>query len=589
MAGIVVSGVSIADPGRVVAPAVNTWSRLEGLPLAADLEPALQAAVADPLWLLCRQWQFLELAGEDAGSPIDVRIEGELARLSRFRPGAVGDARDYADDGLALEVAVEAEPVRDHHARLAAEAGVHLQWLMNVGRLVNLFAAAYPVDPVDPEPGETGEADAFGMEWRAVAGVRGIDARKLLAALEPLRTSDGGLSGLPAQPDVPPDLQDRTLEALRRWLVWYEQAMVDPVTASAWDPSRLEYAFAVSAQTGAGPVVLTADEYADGTLDWYSLSPGTGSLGTGPASTSFTVPPVLPAPVQYQGKPADRFWEFEDAGVHFGAVDAGPTDLGRLLLLEFSLVYGNDWHVVPVRLPVGSLFRVTSCTVRDTFGVVTTLTRSRNATGPRWSVFDQPSDFFLLPPTLAAPLAGPAIERVQLARDEGANLAWGIEQLVQGTSGDPYERAEEASIAAGQSLDPLRAGVGLAYRLTSPVAEHWIPLVPVAAHPGLTGPNPVIQLERRALLRTDPDRGQRPVHPRGLVLRSDPRSAPEVEPPLRIEEEEIPREGAIVERAFSYARWFDGRTLLWLGRRKTAGRGESSSDLRYDVLRRPGG
>jgi hypothetical protein len=58
---------------------------------------------------------------------------------------------------------------------------------------------------------------------------------------------------------------------------------------------------------------------------------------------------------------------------------------------------------------------------------------------------------------------------------------------------------------------------------------------------------------------------------------------------LRIEEEEIPREGAIVERAFSYARWFDGRTLLWLGRRKTAGRGESSSDLRYDVLRRSGG
>jgi hypothetical protein len=177
---------------------------------------------------------------------------------------------------------------------------------------------------------------------------------------------------------------------------------------------------------------------------------------------------------------------------------------------------------------------------------------------------------------------------VQLARDEAANLAWGIEQLVQGTSGDPYERAEEASIAAGQQTTPTPAGAGLAYQLATPVAEHWIPLVPVAAHPGLTGPNPVIQLERRTLLHTDPDGSQRLVHPRGLVLRSDVASTPDAEPPLRIEEEEVPREGAVVERAFSYARWFDGRALLWLGRRKRAGRGESSSDLRYDVLRRSG-
>ena len=33
------------------------------------------------------------------------------------------------------------------------------------------------------------------------------------------------------------------------------------------------------------------------------------------------------------------------------------------------------------------------------------------------------------------------------------------------------------------------------------------------------------------------------------------------------------------------ARWFDGNPLLWIGRRKTIGRGEGSSGLRFDVVK----
>jgi len=53
---------------------------------------------------------------------------------------------------------------------------------------------------------------------------------------------------------------------------------------------------------------------------------------------------------------------------------------------------------------------------------------------------------------------------------------------------------------------------------------------------------------------------------------------------LRIEEEEVPREGAVVTRAFQFARWIDDRSLLWLGRRKRAGRGEGASGLRFDAI-----
>lgn len=203
MAGFTLSGASIATPGPSTTPAVHTWSRLEGLPLSADLEPALSAQVADPLWLLCRQWQFLEFAGEDAGTPIDVRVEGERADLSRYLPGRIGvdnatSARDYSGDDLGLEVSVEAEPVRAYHARLAVEAGVQLQWTLNVGRLNDLFTAAYPFVPVPAVDG-----DRVGAEWQALAGAHGIDARRLLAALAPLRDASGALTALPPEPVIP--------------------------------------------------------------------------------------------------------------------------------------------------------------------------------------------------------------------------------------------------------------------------------------------------------------------------------------------------------------------------------------------------
>jgi hypothetical protein len=51
---------------------------------------------------------------------------------------------------------------------------------------------------------------------------------------------------------------------------------------------------------------------------------------------------------------------------------------------------------------------------------------------------------------------------------------------------------------------------------------------------------------------------------------------------LALFDEEIPREGIRVTRAFERTRWLDGRTLLWVALRKRVGRGEGSSALRFD-------
>jgi hypothetical protein len=217
--------------------------------------------------------------------------------------------------------------------------------------------------------------------------------------------------------------------------------------------------------------------------------------------------------------------------------------------------------------------------------VVTSLTRAQDSVGSSWALFDVAGDYLFLPPTIAQTIGGEPVEQVQLSRDESANLAWGIERYVQGVSGDPYERAEEASIqAAQQQFDGPPVDAALVYRLATPVPEHWIPFVPVSAGFGGPGPNPAIRLERRALQRTEADGQHRRVHPKGVLLRTDPAQPPEAEPLQRIEEEEVPREGAIVERAFQYARWFDGHTLLWLGRRKHTGRGEQ---IKRPAVRHP--
>lgn len=596
-----------------VLPSITTWSRLEVHAASADLAPGLSAAVADPLWLLHRQWVFGELAGEDAGTPIDVRLRGERAVLERYHPGPLGAepaavAVDYAHGDVPLEVAVERELVRGRHPRLAAVAGQQLLRLLEAegaGETADAFVDQFPVAVEAPADGS---GDGAGEAWAALLAGRAVDGDAVAAAARPLVGADGRVTGIPDGVAVPPGARARVATALTRFLSAYDTMVSEPEDgeATAWRPERQEYALAVAAQSGGGPVVLRAEEYTDGRLDWWAFrasdGPGLGTATSPHPPEPYEVPATLPTPVRYPGMPGDRYWEMEDGRVNLGGLDAGPTDLGRLLLVEYALVYGSDWWLVPVELPVGSLFSVAELRVRDTFGVETRVEPSRNPSGSHWEMFElgqvgvprpRLADLFLLPPTLARRLEGDPVERVTLLRDEMANLAWGVEHVVPGASGEPVERSLEAARATlHQEVPDLGPDVQRIYRLMSPVPENWIPFEPVAtAAP--TDPDYDLAFERRVLLRTElqpsitpgeePRVVRREVHPRGLLLRSRPSEPVDTEPPLRIAEEEVPRDGAVVTRSFQYARWFDGRSFLWLGRAKRTGRGEGSSGLRYDA------
>ena len=325
---------------------------------------------------------------------------------------------------------------------------------------------------------------------------------------------------------------------------------------------------------GDTPLVLSAPDHDGGHLDWYSFDLAQASFVRG-VSRGLT---SLPVPVRYSGMPASRWWELESDDVNFGDLDAGPADLPRLLIANFATLYGNDWFVFPLAVPVGSLTEVEAVEVIDTFGDrhqirSTALLDSDGGGDGRsgddrrgggrtdvarpvgdgsrpWRFFElagdqvsksHPSPWLLVAPTLVTDVNGPPLEQVELARDEGANLAWAIERSVEGPLGRAVERASAwhaanpppwgpGASASGPDATRDYASQAWRYRLERPVPPWWIPLVP---EPIADTAQVVLRRARMSawdLLRNGPGWAQvrAPGHisgsPRGMPLRR-PRGA----------------------------------------------------------------
>lgn len=563
---------------------------LEPLVRSPGMEDGLQARLHDPLWLIARQWQFGALAASDGGSPALVEAETESAALTRWCPGApsVEASRPYDAGAVPLEALVEREPLPKPAARdlgLAVEAGLHFLRLLVIHG-ASRHAASFRRHYALAAP-PAAERDALDAETRRLVDVvagRVPDPVRLAADLGAAFGTAGERDGqLPAAPAIPLADRPKVTAAARAWLAWLttQGLSVGDGKADAWLPSRMEYAFAVGASMAAGEVVLSAPEYFEGSLDWYAfVGAPAAKLGSPAAPVTTTKRTLLPSAVTYRGMPSPRFWEFENARTSFGTTgetDASGPSLARLLLLEFALVYSGDWFLVPLELDAGSVSRIRSLVVTDSFGERTTVKHASAVDGPAspWRMFSVSgdpalADVFLLVPSLAQGLSGEPIEEVLLVRDEMANLAWAVERTVTAPSGRRLDRVrdyEERRRRTEPEAPPPSAG-GLTYRLGTTVPDYWIPLVPEQE-----AINGRIRL-RRGAMPTGSGTGR--VDARGRIL--------EPGGELLLNEEEAPREGARITRAYQYARWADGSTHVWIGRRKRPGRGEASSGLRFDVV-----
>ena len=140
------------------------------------------------------------------------------------------------------------------------------------------------------------------------------------------------------------------------------------------------------ASSAGGGVVFRAGDYAGDTLGWSEFDVDSSS-----PMPSFPLPPpapvklaTTPTPVRFGGMPSPRYWEFEDARFNFGNVDAAGHDLGRLLLLQFAALFGNDWFLVPVALDAGTVTLLDHVVVTDVFGRHFAISRGAD---PHWSLF----------------------------------------------------------------------------------------------------------------------------------------------------------------------------------------------------------
>ncbi|MDJ0628354.1 MAG: hypothetical protein QNJ44_08860 [Rhodobacter sp.] len=596
---VAVAGIQDYLALKIRKPTTIWWNRLEGEPRARDFTRALKAEVRDPLWLLTRQWQMGEFLADDAGSPVSAKLAWTTERVAAYSD-LDGAPRPYTGD-LPLEAVIEARSAAEVLAGRPANAALRLalgrRWekLLQAGghgARIGDFRTTYAFVAPDPVAKADFDVTAHPATWQMLAAVAGraVDGGTLLAHLATAGAlaSDGlGLAG--PEKDAIDTLGDQ-------FRTWAESRYLGPdETLETWLPRNLEYRARLSVPDGAAAAALAAPDHRGGRMDWFSFDAVSPGDGDGPgADPPLEVTSFMPATASFDGMPNTRHWTFEEGRVSFGAIRPDTTDLAKLLLIEFGLVFANDWFLVPLDLPTGSLTGIRGLAVTNVFGERRWVEPAVTRDGPTdsWQIFrftdkGRAEDRLFLPATTPAPLESRPVEAVAFIRDEVANMVWGIETTVPLADGGGYpgretaletHRRHQGSVAAAAA--PPATDANVKYTLMTTPAEHWIPFVPVH----VPGDTREVQLQRSALPRLLEGATGAPekIEPRTALLREGLDAVPQRA--YFIAEEEVERAGRSVELVWQRCRWTRGRVVTWLGHKVKTGRGEGSGGLAFDIL-----
>ena len=302
--------------------------------------------------------------------------------------------------------------------------------------------------------------------------------------------------------------------------------------------------------------------------------------------------------------------------MHFGDIAAAPGDLGRLLLADYVTVYGNDWYSIPLRLPLGTVSQVLDLKVYDTMGGFTPIAHAalgrRSPARPtsvpvvraeRRPVGEGEEGPAAPPATVAVGRSGRSDARTgrtgpRRSRQPGLGdraFRRGADRpgrrpapaLAHGDAARPGRRQSSVSSTRWatttssrrrrtgrdsryrrSSLPPDRpkptdddeytpTAESWRYRLESTAPPFWVPFVPRRIGNGAQFRLRRARMQEWELL--DPS----VTGAKGELLQ--PRQ------PMVIEEEEVPRGGATLERRWQTARWTDGSLHVWLQRTKRLG------------------
>jgi hypothetical protein len=391
--------------------------RLEPDPHQRDLARGWAAELADPAWLLGRQWQMGEHQGEDASSPVRVDITSRGTAIEPL-PGQPG--LDPAT--VPAEAVLESEPG---------------DWWtpgrrVRAGRLVAASAESHGLTlPAD------GSVDLAGLPapYDGFDGT-GPDGRLLYARRAELGLDESWFGSPQPEDQEPVDL---------------------------WDPALFSY----DAQLAAGGAQLSVSRHDGGDLDWYSAD-ATGALG--PAGT-MTTSQSIPGRLRYPSAPLPRWWQIEDAQVSIGGQAPDRANLATLVLVDLIVNHSEDWFTVDVPARFGQVQTLDQVEVLDSFGQSWPLTAPQG-----WGLFrTQGLDpgALVLWATTVAPLQGPVLDEVVIGIDEDVDLVWAVERVVGGRT---MPTPSAPPTPPGGQLDP-GARQTFSYRAMTPIPAYWHPYV----------------------------------------------------------------------------------------------------------------
>lgn len=576
----------------------GTFTKIEPRTRKADYSEAMSFEVYDPLWMLGRQRQFGRFQGNNCGTTVEAKVTITTESISKVRDKD-GKKKSIDGNSAPLEYQVERRPrTIDPYARI--ESALHFLEMKSLPKnkalLLKTLIRHCPLDPFIPD---------VPRNKRTVEDVKAQSNVKMdkLYRLYGKRCFDGYKLYLASQIPFSSN-QVRLNQALKEYKLWFKKKyLVDGDTSTYWNEEKLGYETGLITRNS----TFTAEDYHTGRLSWYSFDHSVNA-GTDTSSTvrKITVP-ALPSPATFPGAPNRRLWEFENRKVQFNDWRNDETSaLASSVILQYTLMYSNDWMILPVDIEAGTLIKVVDIEIKDSFGKVFHIKKNFESDNTdrslgfqdRWAMFShvrpdayevddfKTGDGLLIPPTLQRVEQGAPIEEVQFLRDEMANMVWGVEERVSdgcGGSLDSRSRSDKvlAIIDEERMVDDsdVRApqDADYSYIIQNRVPLHWIPFIPQ----NLAG-NPRDIVFRRARMPIWYNDEYNPVRPSSELLGVKMKGKKVL--PRFINEEEIQGVGTRVGLYPQRTRWFNGESFTWQGFEKTISGTQANSGLMFDAL-----
>jgi hypothetical protein len=583
-------------------PTVVMWNRLEGRPRTHHFDKALKAEVRDALWMLTKQWQMGEFTADDAGSPVSAKVDIQISNLHKYK-AANNDYQPLNNNEIPLEAKVEQKKISFERNNSKLSIDIRLKmgqyWLRLLRReglnLESDYISKYSFQ-LPLKGRNTDQIYAHKDVWQKYSAISGrcMDGYHLYEEITKnnKKASANIVTSSTAQILLLDQLGDVFVE-------WFNKSFSEPEdeTDSAWLPDRLEYQFECISESDIDEVTLDAEEYYNGHLDWYTFNiRSNDGIGTGLPKENLT-DSFIPSHVEFDGMPDRRWWKFEDSKTSFGDIKPSTTDISKLLLIEFGLIFANDWFLIPLTLPIGSLAKIKGLTVTNNFGETYRIDSAErsNISNLEWSMYklhsEDSNESLFLAPAAVKVQEGEPLEEILLIRDEMSNMVWGIEHIVptlfgHGAQGNEYalqtRRYHEVLVSGNVVSIDVPYAANISYLAMTDVPENWIPFIPVH----IDNHKRQIQLQRASMPRIiDGDTiAPTKIKPITSTLREGLENKPDALA-YYIHEEEVSRAGIRVIQSFQRTRWINGEVLVWLGMKKKTGRGSGSSGLAFDQIK----